>query len=248
MVKEIFEHRTIRKFTDEKLSKEDVMAICSAASRASTCGNMQCYSMVVSQEAEMIKALSPLHFGQVERMNMPCVVTVCADINRFSLWCKHRGAEPSYDNFLWFVNSTIDSLLAAQNLILEAESRGLGVCILGTTLYTAEAISKLLELPSGVIPITTIGVGYPAEQVELTDRLPVEAVVHFEKYQQYSNEQIDELWSEKEALPLTTELLKENNLPTLAHIFTENRYKKSDNLAVSTSYFELLKKQGLFNN
>ncbi len=248
MVKEIFNHRTIRKFTDEKLSEEDIMAICSAASRASTCGNMQCYSLVVSQSEEMIKALSPLHFGQVERMNMPCVITVCADVNRFSLWCRERGAEPSYDNFLWFVNGSIDALLAAQNLILEAESRGLGICILGTTLYTAEGISKLLELPTGVIPITTIGVGTPAEQVELTDRLPVEAVVHMEKYSQYSGAQIDELWHEKEAMPLTAQLLEENSQPTLAHVFTENRYKKGDNEGVSRSYFELLKSQGFFNN
>lgn len=248
MIKEIFEHRTIRKFSDERVSKEDIKAICSAASRASTCGNMQCYSLVVSQSEEMVSALSPLHFGQVERMNMPCVVTVCADVNRFSLWCKQRGAEPSYDNFLWFVNGTIDAVLAAQNLILEAESRGLGICVLGTTLYTAEAISKLLELPTGVIPITTIGVGHPAEQVELTDRLPLEAVVHYEKYGQYSPESIDELWSEKEAMPLTAQLLEENTQPTLAHVFTENRYKKSDNIGVSKSYFSLLKERGFFNN
>ncbi len=248
MIKEIFEHRTIRSFTDEKLSKGDVEAICAAAVRASTCGNMQCYSLVVSQSEEMVKALSPLHFGQIERMNVPCVITVCADINRFSLWCKQRGAEPSYDNFLWFVNGAIDSMLAAQNLILEAESRGLGVCVYGTTLYTAEAISKLLELPTGVIPITTIGVGYPAEQPELTDRLPLEAVVHFEKYSQYNAQRIDELWAEKEALPLTQQLLEENELPTLAHIFTENRYKRSDNLGVSASLLDLLKSQGFFNN
>ncbi len=247
MIKEIKEHRSIRKFRAKKISDQVIMNICEAASRASTCGNMQCYSLVVTRDEERLKAISPLHFGQVERMGAPCVVTVCADMNRFSEWCRLRDAEPGYDNFVWFVNGAIDALMAAQNLILEAEAESLGICVLGTTLYTAEAIVELLELPKGVIPITSIALGYPDEQPPLTSRLPVESVVHFEKYTPCTAENVESTWADREAEAETAELLKENDLPNLAKIFTERRYTAKDNVTFSRSYFELLKKQGFFN-
>ncbi len=247
MIKEIFEHRSIRKFKSEPIAQSAMTKMLEAAVRASTCGNMQCYSLVVSQTEEMLAKLSPLHFGQVERMNGQCVVTVCADMARFSQWCRQRGAEPQYDNLMWYLNGAIDALLAAQNLILEAEAQGVGVCVLGTTLYTAEQICEVLELPVGVIPVTAIVMGYPDESPELTDRLPLQAVVHHEKYSAYTPEKIDELWAEREGSAETAALIKENGLENLAQIFTQNRYKGSDNIAFSLKYLELLKKQGFFN-
>ncbi len=196
----------------------------------------------------MLKRISPLHFGQVERMNAPCVITVCADMNRFSAWCEERDAEPRYDNFIWYVNGAIDGMMAAQNLILEAEAAGLGACVLGTTLYTADAIISLLELPAGVVPVTSIVLGEADENPPLTDRLPLEAVVHFEKYNDYTSEKINELWAEKEASDETAALLEENNLPNLAQIFTKNRYNGKDNVNFSKKYLEILEKQGFFNH
>ncbi len=247
MIKEIKEHRSIRKFKDTPISDAVLNEALLAASRASTCGNMQNYSLVVTRQADALKKLSPLHFGQVERMGAPCVVTVCADVNRFNEWCKLRDAEPCYDNFIWFVNGAIDGLMAAQNLILEAEAAGLGACVLGTTLYTAEAIIELLELPSGVVPVTSVAMGYPDENPPLTDRLPLEAIVHFEKYTPNTPERLEEVWAEREASDETKALLKENDLPNLAKIFTQRRYTAKDNVTFSNSYMELLKKHGFFN-
>ncbi len=248
MIKEIFEHRSIRKFKSEAIASEHLTLALEAALRASTCGNMQSYSIVVSQNEDMLKKLSPMHFGQVERMNAPCVVTLCADINRFSQWCRQRDAEPGYDNFIWFVNGAIDAMMAAQNLSLEAEANGLGACVLGTTLYTADAIIEALVLPKGVIPITAIALGYPDQTPPLTDRLPLEAVVHYEQYQPYTPQTIDAAWAEREASEETAALLEENNLPNLAQIFTINRYNAKDNVTFSKKYFEILKQQGFFNH
>lgn len=248
MIKEIAEHRSIRKFKSTPIAHEVLDDIMHSAVRASTCGNMQMYSLIVTQDEAMRKALSPCHFNQPMVTQAPCIITVCADSARFSQWCRQRDAEPSYDNFLWFVNGAIDALLAAQNITLAAESHGLGICILGTTLYTAEQIVRTLDLPKGVIPITTIVVGYPDEQPGLTDRLPVEAVVHYEKYQPYTSDDIERLWHDKESSELTAKLIEENGLDNLAQIFTRNRYRKEDNEAISKSYFRLLKEQGFFND
>lgn len=244
----LFKHRSIRKFRSTPIPEEMLQEILEAATRASTCGNMQLYSLVVSRDETLRRKLAPCHFNQPMVTQAPCVVTVCADIHRFSMWCEQRDAAPAYDNFAWFLNAATDALLAAQNLCVEAEMHGLGICYLGTTLYTAKQISVLLDLPKGVIPLTTIVVGFPDEDPELTDRLPLDAVVHYEKYRNYTAAEIDELWAEREESKLTHQLLEENELPNLAQIFTRNRYRKEDNLAISKSYFELLKEQGFFNN
>lgn len=243
----IFKHRSIRKFKATPIEEELLKQLLEAASRASTCGNMQLYSLVVTRDKAMRERLLPCHFGQQMVVEAPCVVTVCADIHRFSMWCAQRDAKPAYDNFGWFVTATIDAMLAAQNLALAAEEEGLGICYLGTTLYTAGEIVRTLELQKGVIPITTLVIGYPDEKPELTDRLPMEAVVHYEKYTDYTAAEIDELWAEREESELTKRLLAENDLPNLARIFTERRYVEQDNLNLSRSLFALLKERGFFN-
>ena len=243
----IFKHRSIRRFKSNPIEEELLQQILEAASRASTCGNMQLYSLIVTRDKALREQLLPCHFGQQMVVEAPCIVTVCADIHRFSMWCEQRDAKPAYDNFGWFVTATIDAMLAAQNLALAAEEEGLGICFLGTTIYTAGEIVRTLELPKGVIPLTSIVLGYPDEKPELTDRLPMDAVVHYEKYKDYMAAEIDELWAEREESELTKRLLEENGLPNLAQIFTERRYTAQDNLNLSQSYFALLKERGFFN-
>lgn len=96
------------------------------------------------------------------------------------------GATPQYDNFVWFVNGVIDTILVSENVCLAAESEGLGICYLGTTTYTADRIIEVLDLPQGVIPVTTVTMGYPDQMPPLTDRLPLEGVIHREKYKDYT--------------------------------------------------------------
>ncbi len=243
----IFSHRSIRVYREQPIESEKMSRMLEAATRASTTGNMQLYSIVVTTSPDLKKALAPAHFNQSMVTGAPAVVTFCADINRFSKWCRLRDAEPCYDNFAWFVNSAIDTLLAAQNFCLQAETEGLGICYLGTTTYNAQEIAAVLNLPKGVIPITTVTIGYPAQNPPLTDRLPVEAVVHYDTYKDYSEADINRLWKEKESLEFTKQLLKENNLDNLAKIFTQNRYKAEDNLFFSKKYFDALVEQGFFN-
>lgn len=244
----LFKHRSIRKFRSTPIADEVLHEILEAATRASTCGNMQLYSLVVTRDEALRRQLSPCHFDQPMVMQAPCLVTVCADVHRFSMWCEQRDADPAYDNFAWFLNASTDAMLAAQNLAIEAEMHGLGICYLGTTIYTARRIVEILGLPKGVIPLTTLVVGHPDEDPGLTDRLPLDAVVHYEKYNDYTAAEIDELWAEREESDLTRRLLEENDLPNLAQVFTRNRYRREDNLAISRSYFDLLRDQGFFNN
>ncbi len=159
---------------------------------------MQVYSIIITRDEAKKKELAPLHFNQKMITEAPVVLTFCADFNRFNKWCLERNAEPGYDNFLSFFTAAIDALLVAQTVCIAAEAEGLGICYLGTTTYMAHKIIEVLKLPKGVVPVTTVTLGWPAENPEQPDRLPLEAVVHYETYKDYSAGDIDDFYSEKE--------------------------------------------------
>ncbi|HNV52831.1 MAG TPA: NADPH-dependent oxidoreductase, partial [Tenuifilaceae bacterium] len=131
---------------------------------------------------------------------------------------------------------------------IAAEENGLGICYLGTTTYTAAKIIEVLKLPKGVVPVTTVVLGYPDETPELTDRLPLASILHQEIYQDYSEGDIDQIYQHKESLPLTKKLLEENQKETLAQIFTDKRYTLKDNVAFSKTLLSVLEQQGFMNN
>lgn len=244
MIKEIFKHRTIRKYSDKDIPDDILNQILEAAIRASNTGNMQVYSIIVTRDNEMKEKLSPTHFNQPMVKQAPVMLTFCADFNRFNKWCRQRNAEPGYDNFLSFLTAAIDAIIAAQNACLEAEAHGLGICYLGTAIYNGDKIADILELPKGVVPVTVVTIGYPDENPPLTDRLPSEAVVHYEKYNDFTDEDIDRIYKEKEARDDSKQFVKENKKETLAQVFTDVRYTKANNEHFSKVLFELLKKQG----
>jgi hypothetical protein len=172
------------------------------------------------------------------------VLTFCADFNRFNKWCRLRNADPGYDNFLSFMTAAIDALIVAQTVCIAAESKGLGICYLGTTTYMAHKIIEILKLPKGVVPVTTVTIGWPDERPDQVDRLPLNSIIHNEVYTDYPDEDIDLYYSEKEERSDSQQFVKENNKSTLAQVFTDIRYKKEDNVTFSKILLQVLKDQG----
>jgi len=177
----------------------------------------------------------------------PVLLTFCADFNRFSRWCLLNNAVPGYDNFLSFMTAAIDALLVAQTVCIAAEARGLGICYLGTTTYTADKIIEVLKLPRGVVPVTAVTLGWPAEIPDQPDRLPAEAVVHKEVYTDYPDKEIERFYSVKERREDSRQFIRENNKSTLAQVFTDVRYKKEDNIYFSKILLKVLEDQGFMN-
>jgi len=242
-----FIRRSIRKYTDKPVSQELLDKILLAGSRASTTGNMQVYSIVVTRSQEIKAKLAPAHFNQPMITAAPVVLTFCADFNRFNKWCRQRKAEPGYDNFLSFMTAAIDALLVAQTICNAAEEEGLGICYLGTVIYNAASIIDTLQLPKGVVPVATVTMGWPAELPEQVDRLPLSGVVHNETYHNYTPEMIDSIYHDKEARPDSAQFIAENKKETLAQVFTDVRYKKTDNEHFSAELMKVLKQQGFLN-
>ena len=243
-MKSINTRKTIRKYSAKPVTDELLNRLLDEAMRTQTMGNLQLYSVVVTRSEEMKKKLAPLHFNQPMVESAQAVVTICADFNRTVRWCEERKAQPGYDNELSFINAATDALLFTQTFSILCEEQGIGLCFLGTTVYQPDKIIDVLKLPKLTFPVATLTLGYPDESPTQSDRLPVEAIIHEETYKDYSKQDIDKLYAPKESLPENKDFVRINNKETLAQVFTDLRYTRKDNEAMSETLKATLKRQG----
>lgn len=243
-MKNLLNRRSIRKYSNREVSDELLNRLLTEAARTQTMGNLQLYSVVITRDASKKQQLAPAHFNQPMVTEAPVVLTICADFHRTVRWCEERNAQPGYDNLLSYQNAAIDALLYTQTLCNLLDEEGLGYCYLGTTIYQPQAIIDILKLPKLVMPVATLTVGWPDEEPPLSDRLPMESFVHHETYKDYSSQDIDNYYTDKEQLPENQEFVRINQKETLAQVFTDIRYTKRDNEAMSEGLFQALKQQG----
>lgn len=239
----IKQRRTIRKYTQQPVSDELLNRLIEEASHTQTMGNLQLYSVVVTRSNAMKEMLAPAHFSQPMVTEAPVVLTICADFRRTTDWCLQRQASPGYDNALSFINAATDALLFTQTFCCLAEEEGLGICFLGTTVYQPQTIINVLDLPELVFPVATLTVGWPAEQPNQTDRLPLQAILHKETYSAFTPERIDACYAEREALPENQHFVEVNEKETLAQVFTDIRYTRKDNETMSEGLLTTLVRQ-----
>ena len=233
--------RTYRQYANEVISDEIIGQMLTEASHAPTTGNMQLYSVVTTRSQEGKEKLSPAHFNQLSVKGCDVVLTFCADFNRFVRWCEVSDANPGYDNFQSFMTAVLDVTIFAQQFCTIAEMRGYGCCYLGTTTYNAPQIADALSLPKRVVPVITITLGVPMGDAPKSDRLPLDAILHKEVYQDYTEDQIKRLYAEKEAREDSKRFVEENNKQSLAQVFTDVRYTKQANETFSKIYLDFIK-------
>lgn len=226
---------TVRRFDSKPVDPAVIKALVEAAAHAPNTGNMQLYSVVVTTSEEGLKRLAPLHFNQPAATGAPVLLTVCADIRRFGEWCEAREAHSGLENFGGWLSAITDAAIFAQQLVTAAEADGLGACFLGTATYNVDGFREALGLPEGVLPLVGISLGYPAEKPEPSDRLPVEAILHEERYHDATPEDIDRWYARKEEFEASAGFIEENGKKTLAQVYSEVRYPRALNEQVGTA-------------
>ncbi len=245
MIDKFFTDRvTVRSFSDKEVDGVLLRDMLETAAHAPTNGNMQLYSAVITRDPLRKRLLSPTHFNQPASVGANVLVTFCADFNRFVKWCEISDAKPGYDNFQSFMSAVFDTVILAQQFCTIAEKQGLGTCYLGTTAYNAPQIAEILELPSRVVPVITVALGYPEGEPFKSDRIPASGFIHEEVYKDYSDEEIKDIYAEKEARDDSRQFIAENGKQTLAQVFTDVRYPKATNEVFSRIYIDFIEKQG----
>lgn len=165
-------HKSIRAFTDEQLSAEQVDTLINVAQRTSTSSFMQAYSIVGVTDPEKKKALAEV--GNQEYIaDASHVFVMVVDQRRNSQIAEENGKDPqilhSMDKFM---SGYADAVLAAQNILLAAESMKLGGVFLGSLLNDAPKVAEIIKAPEYTFPVLGIAIGYPDQEPQLKPRLP----------------------------------------------------------------------------
>ncbi|MDA8791923.1 nitroreductase family protein [Bacteriovoracaceae bacterium] len=249
---QIQDHRSIRKYKPKSINSEILTDIITSGIRSSTSSNMQFYSIIQTKDSELKEQLYKAHGEQKMVMQAPVVFTFCCDQRRIKNWMKQSGVDYAGENFLGFMRGVIDVCLVAQNMAIAAEAYGIGICYMGSTLTSATQISEILNLPQHVFPVTSLVMGYPDGQSEKVDRLPIEAVLHKEKYQILSEEEIEQLYRQREESTFARfktsgrfgSLIAEKDLKNISQVYTETKFSLDYLSEMATLLLQHYKDQG----
>ncbi len=245
-------HRSIRSYRPDPVDESLLEELLEAGVRASSSGNMQTYSIVVSSDAEMRERLYWPHMEQEMVRQAPLLLTFCADFRRMRKWLRLNDAPDNFDDFFAFLVAAIDAILVSQNVAIAAETNGLGICYMGSTLANADQIGGILELPPGVFPVVGFVMGWPDEDPPPRDRLPLAGLVHRERYHDHSDEEIREIYQDRDkagwdrymSIPRIRALVEEAGVENLAQIYTVVKYTREGHARYSKSILDYLRKQG----
>lgn len=177
-------HRSIRKYSSQPVAPKQVEEIVQAAQMASSSSNVQAYSVIAASEPQLKERLAELCGNQAYVSECPVFLIWCADLYRLKAAAeRHLPDRETYEGTAEnFMMATIDAALAAQNAAVAAESMGLGIVYIGGIRNKIEEVAELLGLPELVYPVFGMCIGYPDQEPGQRPRLPVEAVLHWSKY------------------------------------------------------------------
>ena len=200
VIESLLNHRSVRKYLPKPVEPETVELILKAGTRAATGGNLQLYTFVVIDDPAKKEALDNAGlYTDFRYADVPLIVIALVDVHRTRRWFEVAGvpSDDICDNLIHkFLLAEWDALIALQNVVVAAESLGLGTCYDSAGLLIDA--QELLGAPEHVFPAGMICVGYPDTSPELSSRLPLEAVVHRNNYRVFDDEEIREIYRDRE--------------------------------------------------
>jgi nitroreductase len=150
----IFTRRSIRQYTDEPVTEEQVKILLEAGMNAPSANNRQPWHFIVVDAREQLNAIMEVHPYSKMLEQAPLAIVVCADITRSERYWQR------------------DCAAATENILLAARALNLGSVWLGV--YPKEertkGITRLYDLPEHIRPLCVIAVGYPAEEAGRVER------------------------------------------------------------------------------
>lgn len=172
----MMKRRSVRKYTEQMPSDEVIETIVRAGQQAPFAA--QLYSVLLDRKKRHpFKA--PLQF------------TICVDMHKLELIMQRRGWPTASNNLSLLVFGFQDAAYAAENMVIAAESLGLGSCFIGMTPYYADRVKKAFQLPDRVFPLVDLIMGYPAEDFPPRPRYPLEYTLFEDRYPEMTTEQIE---------------------------------------------------------
>lgn len=174
--------KSIRRYTDESVPEDVLTRIVRAGQQAPFA--YQLCSLLLSRNREKNAFGAPLLF------------TICVDSHRLELIMARRGWKMAQNDLSLLLFGIQDAALMAENMVIAADSLGLGSCFLGGAPYQAGSIIKKYKLPARVFPLVQLAMGYPAEDPPPRPRYPLEFTLFEDEYPEFGDELITRAMAE----------------------------------------------------
>ncbi|MFX0073783.1 MAG: nitroreductase family protein [Candidatus Hermodarchaeota archaeon] len=194
----MMKRRSVRSFKDQKIPQQIIDELTDVANNAPSGGNFQPLSIIIIQDDESRKQLSKFLDGQPWVQNAPLSLIFCIDFNRMKKWASMSNTVFLGDNaFIQFLVAYTDVICAAQNVVILAESYGLGSIYVGTILGKINKVRKYFTVPKYVLPIISLSIGYPERIPENICKINKSVIIHKEKYENMNETDIIAAYNNK---------------------------------------------------
>jgi nitroreductase len=182
VIETMLNHKSIRCYKDESPPYEIVRSIVRAGQQSPFAA--QLYSLLLSRDKDRTPYGAPLLF------------TICIDCHKLELIMARRNWRLVTNDLSLLLFAVQDASLMAENMVIAAESLGLGSCFLGDAPYRAQQIAEQYRLPKRVLPLVQLVMGYPAEDPPPRPRYPLEFTLFEDKYPELTEETVTEAMRE----------------------------------------------------
>jgi nitroreductase len=177
VIETMMKRKSIRKYTDEMPSEEVLQAVVRTGQQAPFASQL-CSVLLTRKKG--------VPFGA------PLLFTICVDLHRMELIMERRGWKMVTNDLSMLFFGLQDASLMAENMVIAAESFGMGSCFLGNAPYVADKIARKYKLPPRVFPLVQLVMGYPAENPPPRPRYPISFTLFEDKYPEMTDEDIIE--------------------------------------------------------
>lgn len=235
----LMNHRSIRKFKERCVEPKIIEEVLMAGIRTATGGNLQAYSIIVVDDKQKLAKLGV--------PKVPMAIVILADNFRLKRWFEindAKGAIINKANNLFM--AMWDAQIALQSMVIAAESLGLGAYYYGDVLTFD--VEDIFNAPELTFPAGMICLGYADNEPKLSDRLPMEAVVHYNNYKIANDDKIKEWYNEKEGFfqnrnsKERLEALKSKGIYNLAQAYKNAKFTEADQVWKSEAILKNIEK------
>jgi len=192
------DHRSVRRFLPRPLDPGLLESLVHCGQAAASSSFIQAYTVIRVTRPEARKAIAEAAGGQPWIEQAPEFLVFCADLRRVNRACEGAGRGTLEGHAEHGLAAVVDVSLMAQNVLLAAESQGLAGVFIGGIRNDPQLVVDELALPSLVLPVFGMCIGWPNESQGIKPRMPTGFVLHQDVYQEVSDERMA-LYDEKMA-------------------------------------------------
>ena len=183
-------HRSIRKFTDQPVPQAVMDEVVLAGQHAATSSFIQACTVVQVDDPDIRETLMACSGGQAYVGAAPRFLVFCADMKRHQMACDMHEQTMMSGYTEQFLTASLDCGLFSQNVVIAAESLGLGCVYIGGLRNKIEEVAEALNLPELVYPVFGLCLGYPDQDPEVKPRLPLSVVLKHNTYDDSNDEAV----------------------------------------------------------